>query len=116
MTGAVTAELLRTCDQVVLNVRSDNPPALQAYRRLGYADHVRFEERLAHRLGSPWPGFAGPLRRLFSRKETIPTTDTATPPSRHLEACRPTTSPTSAWPPRASAGSNGRSGRCRSCA
>ncbi|HYC07210.1 MAG TPA: GNAT family N-acetyltransferase, partial [Candidatus Binatia bacterium] len=36
VTGAVTAELLRTCDQVVLNVRSDNPPALNAYRRLGY--------------------------------------------------------------------------------
>jgi RimJ/RimL family protein N-acetyltransferase len=70
VTGAVTADLLRSCDQVVLNVRSDNPPALQAYRRLGYAEHVRFEERLAHRLGSPWPDFAAPLRRLFSRRET----------------------------------------------
>src|SRR4029077_3977867 len=70
VTGAVTAELLRTCDQVVLNVRSDNPPALQAYRRLGYAEHVRFEERLAHRLGSPWPDLTAPLRRLFSRRET----------------------------------------------
>ena len=68
-TGAVTQELLRFCDHVVLNVRSDNPPALQAYRRLGYTEHVRFEERLAHRLGSPWPGLTGPLRRLFSRKE-----------------------------------------------
>ena len=70
VTGAVTAELLRTADQVVLNVRSDNPPALQAYRRLGYTEHVRFEERLAHRLGSPWPDFTAPLRRLFTRKET----------------------------------------------
>ncbi|HLO35311.1 MAG TPA: GNAT family N-acetyltransferase, partial [Candidatus Deferrimicrobium sp.] len=69
VTGAVTAELLRTCDQVVLNVRSDNPPALQAYRRLGYAEHVRFEERLAHRLGSPWPDFTAPIRRLFTRRE-----------------------------------------------
>ena len=70
-TGAVTAELLRTCDQVVLNVRSDNPPALQAYRRLGYREHVRFEERLVHRLGSPWPGIAGPFRRFFAAtKET----------------------------------------------
>ena len=69
-TGAVTEELLRTCDQVVLNVRSDNPPALQAYRRLGYQEHVRFEERLAHRLGSPWPDFTAPLRRLFSRRES----------------------------------------------
>jgi ribosomal protein S18 acetylase RimI-like enzyme len=70
VTGAVTAELLRSCDQVVLNVRSDNPPALQAYRRLGYAEHVRFEERLGHRLGSPWADLAGPLRRFFSRRET----------------------------------------------
>ena len=71
VTGAVTAELLTTCDQVVLNVRADNPPALQAYRRLGYAEHARFEERLVHRLGSPWPDFAAPFRRLFSsRKET----------------------------------------------
>jgi ribosomal protein S18 acetylase RimI-like enzyme len=71
VTGAVTAELLQTCDQVVLNVRADNPPALQAYRRLGYTEHVRFEERLVHRIASPWPDFAGPLRRLFSsRKET----------------------------------------------
>jgi ribosomal protein S18 acetylase RimI-like enzyme len=69
VTGAVTAELLRTCDQVVLNVRSDNPPALQAYRRLGYAEHVRFEERLVHRLGSPWPDLTAPFRRLFNRRE-----------------------------------------------
>jgi len=71
VTAAVTAELLRTCDQVVLNVRVDNPPALQAYRRLGYQEHVRFEERLIHRLGSPWPDLAGPIRRLLSsRKES----------------------------------------------
>jgi ribosomal protein S18 acetylase RimI-like enzyme len=70
VTGAVTAELLRTSDQVVLNVRSDNPPALQAYRRLGYAEHVRFEERLVHRLGSPWPDLTAPIRRLLTRRET----------------------------------------------
>jgi len=69
VTGAVTAELLRSCDQVVLNVRADNPPALQAYRRLGYAEHVRFEERLAHRIGSPWADLTAPLRRLFVRRE-----------------------------------------------
>ena len=28
-----------------INVRADNPPALAAYRRLGYVEHVRFEER-----------------------------------------------------------------------
>ena len=72
VTGAVTAELLRTCDQVVLNVRSDNPPALNAYRRLGFAEHLRFEERLVHRLGSPWPDLAASIRRLFTRKEIDP--------------------------------------------
>jgi ribosomal protein S18 acetylase RimI-like enzyme len=72
VTGAVTAELLRSCDQVVLNVRADNPPALNAYRRLGYAEHMRFEERLIHRLGSPWPALTAPLRRLFTRREIDP--------------------------------------------
>lgn len=65
VTSAVTQDLLRFCDQVVLNVRSDNPPAIQAYRRLGYAEHVRFEERLVRRIGSRWPDLATPLRRLF---------------------------------------------------
>jgi ribosomal protein S18 acetylase RimI-like enzyme len=69
-TGAVTAELLRFCDEVVLNVRSDNPPALQAYRKLGYREHVRFEERLAHRRGSPLAGIAAPLRRFLARRES----------------------------------------------
>lgn len=72
VTGAVTAELLRDCDQVALNVRADNPPALNAYRRLGYTEHLRFEERLVHRLGSPWPSISAPLRRLFARKEIDP--------------------------------------------
>ncbi|MHB8398971.1 MAG: GNAT family N-acetyltransferase [Candidatus Limnocylindrales bacterium] len=71
-TGAVTAELLRTCDQVVLNVRSDNPPAINAYRRLGYQEYCRFEERLVHRTGSAWPVLPGVLRRLFPRKENDP--------------------------------------------
>ena len=70
VTGAVTAELLRTSDQVVLNVRADNPPAISAYRRLGYVEHTRFEERLIHRLGSPWPDLTASLRRLLTRKET----------------------------------------------
>ncbi len=69
VTGAVTAELLRSCDQIVLNVRADNPPAINAYRRLGYIEHARFEERLIHRLGSPWADLAAPLRRFFTRKE-----------------------------------------------
>jgi ribosomal protein S18 acetylase RimI-like enzyme len=69
-TGAVTADLLRFCDQVVLNVRADNPPALQAYRKLGYREHVRFEERLAHRRGSTLAGIAAPFRRFLARRES----------------------------------------------
>jgi ribosomal protein S18 acetylase RimI-like enzyme len=70
-TAAVTTELLRFCDHVVLNVRADNPPALNAYRRLGYVEHARFEERLAHRTGSVWSELAGAVRRrLAPRKES----------------------------------------------
>lgn len=73
VTGAVTAELLQSCDHVVLNVRADNPPAISAYRHLGYAEHNRFEERLAHRLGSPWSELAASIRRrLTFRKEPTP--------------------------------------------
>ncbi|MGZ6269686.1 MAG: GNAT family N-acetyltransferase [Candidatus Limnocylindrales bacterium] len=72
VTGAVTAELLRRCDQVVLNVRADNAPALAAYRRLGYLEHVRFEERLVHRLAPVWSGWTAPLRRLFSTRRETP--------------------------------------------
>jgi ribosomal protein S18 acetylase RimI-like enzyme len=70
VTGAVTADLLRFCDQVVLNVRADNPPAINAYRHLGFSEHARFEERLIHRLSPPWADITAPLRRLFVRKET----------------------------------------------
>ena len=70
VTGAVTAELLRFCDQVVLNVRADNPPALAAYRRRGYQVNVTFEERLIHRSEPPWSGWSGAFRRLFARKES----------------------------------------------
>lgn len=69
VTGAVTAELLRFCDQVVLNVRADNPPALQAYRKLGYREHVRFEERLVHRAEPSGivRSLAAPFRRILGR-------------------------------------------------
>ena len=66
VTSAVTAELLRICDDVVLNVRSDNPPAIAAYRGLGYTEHCRFEERLARRTASSWPSLTAPFRRLFA--------------------------------------------------
>jgi ribosomal protein S18 acetylase RimI-like enzyme len=62
-TGAVTQDLLRICDQVVLNVRSDNPSAIAAYRALGYAEHLRFEERLAHRRSALWDRIVSPFRR-----------------------------------------------------
>jgi len=58
------------CDQVVLNVRADNPPALAAYRRLGYQVSVTFEERLIHRTEPLWSGWSGALRRIFARKES----------------------------------------------
>jgi ribosomal protein S18 acetylase RimI-like enzyme len=66
VTGAVTAELLRFCDQVVLNVRADNPPALAAYRRLGFMVHTTFEERLIHRSEPVWSGWTGTFRRVFA--------------------------------------------------
>jgi ribosomal protein S18 acetylase RimI-like enzyme len=63
VTSAVTEKLLGTVRQVVLNVRTDNPPALAAYAALGYAEHVRFEERLIHRRGSIWDSILTPIRR-----------------------------------------------------
>lgn len=71
-TSAVTQELLRTCDDVVLNVRADNPPALAAYRAIGYRDYCHFEERLVHRRGrGPWDSiFAYFTRALLRPKES----------------------------------------------
>jgi GNAT superfamily N-acetyltransferase len=71
VTSAVTAELLRFCDDVVLNVRSDNPPAIAAYRTLGYEEHCRFEERLIRRTASSWPAIPGPFRRFFSSRAGV---------------------------------------------
>ncbi|MEO6349662.1 MAG: GNAT family N-acetyltransferase [Candidatus Limnocylindrales bacterium] len=68
-TSAVTQELLRMCDEVVLNVRADNPPAIAAYRALGYREHCRFEERLAHRRGAPWDSIFAQLGRLLVRNK-----------------------------------------------
>ncbi len=68
VTSAVTSELLRYCDDVVLNVRSDNPPAIAAYRALGYSEHCRFEERLIRRSAPSWPLLPGPFRRLFGNR------------------------------------------------
>ncbi|MEX2548054.1 MAG: GNAT family N-acetyltransferase [Chloroflexota bacterium] len=68
-TSAVTQELLRTCNEVVLNVRADNPPAIAAYQALGYGEHCRFEERLAHRRGAPWDSILAQLGRLLVRSK-----------------------------------------------
>lgn len=68
-TSAVTQELLQTCDDVVLNVRSDNPPAIAAYMGLGYREYSRFEERLAHRRGTPWDSIVRQLRNLLPRSK-----------------------------------------------
>jgi ribosomal protein S18 acetylase RimI-like enzyme len=67
VTGAVTGALLQVCDAVVLNVRADNPPALNAYRRLGFGEHVRFEERLARRVTPAWSDALAAVLRRFGR-------------------------------------------------
>ena len=62
-TSAVTAALLEFCDEVVLNVRSDNAAAIYAYTSLGYSVKAEFEERLVIRRSSiSMPRF---LRRIF---------------------------------------------------
>ena len=88
-TSAVTAELLRFCDQVVLNVRSDNPPAIAAYRHLGYVEHCRLEERLIRRTGSQLADLTAPIRRLFAQRPWTPRRPRPRSP-------RPTRSPR--WP------------------
>jgi ribosomal protein S18 acetylase RimI-like enzyme len=67
VTSAVTEDLLRICPEVILNVRADNPPALAAYRAIGYREHAHFEERLVSRRGSLWDSIVGPIRQYLSR-------------------------------------------------
>ena len=64
---SLPAALLETVDDVVLNVRVDNPPALAAYRALGYREHARFQERLVRRQRSLWDSIVGPFRKYLSR-------------------------------------------------
>ncbi len=66
VTSAVTAELLRECDTIVLNVRADNPSAIAVYEALGYREATQFEERLIHRETSLWDSIVGPVRALVS--------------------------------------------------
>ena len=70
-TAAVTADLLEFCDHVVLNVRGDNPPALNAYRRLGTPS--TFDSRSGSGTGSgiALADIASALRR-FARTGGVP--------------------------------------------
>ena len=124
----MTAELLRFCDEVVLNVRADNPPALAAYRALGYREHIHFEERLVHRRGSLWDSIVAPDPAVPRPTQERCMTDTpapepircrpppVTPPLARPLPSRRTTSPIWVSRTKASAASNGPSGRCPSCA
>ena len=93
VTSAVTAELLRYCDDVVLNVRSDNPSAIAAYTRLGYIEHTRFEERLVRRIASQWSDLTAPIRRFFARGNTPAT---GAPPG--IDQAHPITPPSEDGP------------------
>lgn len=63
VTSSVTAELLQSVSQVVLNVRADNRSAIAVYRHLGYREHIGFEERLVRRRLSLWDSIVSPIRR-----------------------------------------------------
>jgi RimJ/RimL family protein N-acetyltransferase len=63
VTSAVTAELLESVDQVVLNVHADNASAVAVYRALGYREYTYFEERLVRRRLSLWDSIIWPIRR-----------------------------------------------------
>ena len=93
VTSAVTAELLRYCDEAVLNVRADNPPAIQAYRKLGYVEHCRFEERLVRRSSSAWSELTAPLRRFFAPRANAPATAAS------LDQAHPIQPPSTDGPP-----------------
>jgi len=63
-TGAVTAELLKSCHHVVLTVDAQNRPAVAAYRHLGYREEGQILETGAIR--RPGTILSGP-RRLLAR-------------------------------------------------
>ena len=64
-TSAVTAELLETCDEVVLTVDPRNEPAVKAYARLGYREDLRIIETAVTRRESL--GVMSLARRLIAR-------------------------------------------------
>jgi RimJ/RimL family protein N-acetyltransferase len=64
-TGAVTAQLLRFCREVVLSVDPTNAPAVRAYERLGYTEVARLIEGAAIR--RDYLGLPTAVRRLLAR-------------------------------------------------
>jgi len=102
-TSAVTAELLRYCDQVALNVRADNPPAIAAYRRLGYQEYCRFEERLVRRTSPAWPDLGAPFRRLFAGLRPRPAEPPSLDQAHQVQSLSSTTSEPPPAPPGAGA-------------
>jgi ribosomal protein S18 acetylase RimI-like enzyme len=106
-TSAVTAELLRYCDQVALNVRADNPPAIAAYRRLGYQEHCRFEERLVRRTSPAWPDLAAPFRRLFAGFRPRPVEPPSLDQAHPVQSIPPGPSEPSPTPPEPSSAASG---------
>lgn len=64
-TGAVTAQLLQFCREVVLSVDPTNAAAVRAYERLGYAEVARLIEGAATR--KDVIGVATAFRRLVAR-------------------------------------------------
>ena len=73
----MTAELLRTCDDVVLNVRSDNPPAIAAYRASDSASTAA--SRNASRTAAARPG-TSPRRSAALRPQGARPADDRPPP------------------------------------
>lgn len=64
-TSAVTADLLKTCDEVVLTVDPRNAPAVRAYARLGYVEDSRLIETAVTRREAV--GLMSLTRRLIAR-------------------------------------------------
>ena len=65
VTAAVTEELFKSCEDVVLTVDPANRPAVAAYRKLGYREQGRLIEAAAVR--KDLTGLSSRLRRFFAR-------------------------------------------------
>jgi ribosomal protein S18 acetylase RimI-like enzyme len=67
-TSAVTAELLKTCPDVLLTVDSRNKTAIRLYERLGYREECRLIESGARR--KDMIGIVASVRRALARRRT----------------------------------------------